>query len=162
VATRVLARLDGFAPDEGFGEAVDEVLATHASEVRASPLEHGSLALAAAEHAGATLELTIAADELPADWRETLATRYLPGAVIARRPPTDEALEDWLDLLGLSEAPPVWAGRAARDGPTVYACESFTCSPPLDDLAAAIDWFAEGDGGDGERSGLDDVDELDP
>jgi hypothetical protein len=166
VATRLLARLDGFAPDEGFGEVVDEVLATHADEIRASPVEHGSLALAAAERAGG-LELTIAADELPADWRETLATRYLPGAVIARRPPTDDGLAAWLDALGLEEAPPVWAGREARDGPTVYACESFTCSPPLDDLATAIDWFVDGEddsraaGGSEDGTGLDEIDELD-
>jgi uncharacterized protein YyaL (SSP411 family) len=161
VAARVLARLDGFAPDD-FGAVVDDVLATHANEVRASPVEHGSLALAAAERAGATLEVTIAADDLPAAWRATLAETYLPGAVVARRPPTETGLADWLDRLGVDEAPPVWAGREARDGPTAYACENFTCSPPLSDLSEALSWFdGARDEGDAPGPGLDDVDELD-
>ncbi|MFW5949501.1 MAG: thioredoxin domain-containing protein, partial [Halolamina sp.] len=109
--------------------------------IEASPVEHGTLAVAADTAERGPLELTVAADELPGEWRETLANRYLPGAVVARRPPTAAGLEEWLDELGLDEAPPIWAGREARDGePTVYACRSFTCSPPETDLGAALDW----------------------
>jgi uncharacterized protein YyaL (SSP411 family) len=148
VATRTLARLAAFAPDEGFGEIVEAVLATHGNELRASPAEHGSLALAAAEHEAGIPEVTLAVERLPDDWRATLAERYLPGGVVARRPPTAEGLAEWLDVLGIEEAPPIWAGREARDGPTVYACESFTCSPPQSSLSAALDWFLDDEGGD--------------
>ncbi|MFB6220807.1 MAG: thioredoxin domain-containing protein, partial [Halolamina sp.] len=142
-AVSLLLDLDGFTNRE-FGEVARETLATHADRVESSPVEHVSLAMAADAAARGPLELTIAADELPDDWQETLASRYLPGAVVARRPPTEAGLAAWLDELGLDEAPPVWAGREARDGePTVYACRSFTCSPPQHDLTAALDWVEE-------------------
>ncbi|WP_101297274.1 thioredoxin domain-containing protein [Halegenticoccus soli] len=144
VAVDLLFDLAHFAPDAGFEAIGDRVLRTHGDRIRASPLEHVSLALAASERARGSLELTIAADEIPAEWREALARRYLPGAIVARRPPTDDALSPWLDALDLAEAPPIWAGREAEDGdPTVYACEAFTCSPPQTDIGAALDW-AEG------------------
>ena len=63
---------------------------------------------------------------------------------MTRRPPTEAGLGTWLDRLGLDEAPPVWAGREARDGPTVYACEGFTCSPPKPSVAEALSWFEGG------------------
>jgi hypothetical protein len=144
VAVRLLARLDAFAPEEGFGDVVERVLATHADRIRASPVEHVSLSLAAAEHATGTPELTVAAEAVPAEWRATLADRYLPGAVVTRRPSTEAGLRGVLDALGLDEAPPIWANREARGGPTVYACEGFTCSPPQSSMAAAVDWFAAG------------------
>jgi hypothetical protein len=152
VATAVLLDLDHFVPDAGFADVADRVLSTHADAIRGSPLEHVSLAVAAAKRDLGSLELTVAADETPPAWRETLASRYLPDAVVTRRPPTAEGLVPWLDALGLDEAPPVWAGREARDDrPTVYACESFTCSPPQHDVEAALDWFADG----GADAGLD-------
>jgi hypothetical protein len=61
--------------------------------------------------------------------------------VVARRPATDEAIEPWLRRLGLDEIPAVWAGRDARDGPTVYACEGFSCSPPRSTVEEALAWF---------------------
>ncbi len=142
-AVSLLLDLDHFTTRE-LGSVARETLATHRERIEASPVEHGSLAVAADAAARGNLELTIAADELSDSWRKTLASRYLPGAVIARRPPTEAGLQDWLDELGLEEAPPVWAGREARDGePTVYACRSFTCSPPQHDLTAALDWVDE-------------------
>ena len=142
VATRLLADLSAFAPDAGFEAVVDRLLATHADRVRASPTEHVSLALAADRRARGGIELTVAADALPAPWRETLADRYLPAATLSLRPPTDDGLAGWLDRLGLDETPPVWRGRSARDGaPTVYACRGRTCSPPATDLDAALDWL---------------------
>ena len=130
--------------DEDLGSVARETLATHGDRIEASPVEHGTLAMAADTASRGSLELTIAADDLPTDWRGTLAGRHLPGAVIARRPPTESGLEAWLDELGLDEAPPIWAGREARDGePTVYACRSRTCSPPATDLEDALDWVEE-------------------
>jgi hypothetical protein len=108
-------------------------------------MEHVSLALAAEKYHTGVLELTLAAESIPDTWRETLATRYLPGAVVARRPATDEALEPWLRELALEEIPPIWAGREARDGPTVYACEEFTCSPPQSSVEEALAWFEDAD-----------------
>ncbi|NHX36186.1 MULTISPECIES: thioredoxin domain-containing protein [Halolamina] len=142
-AVSLLLELDHFT-DRDLGSVARETLATHRGRIEASPVEHGTLAMAADAARRGSLELTVAADELPADWRETLADRHLPGAVVARRPPTEDGLKGWLDELGLDEAPPIWAGREARDGePTVYACRSRTCSPPETDLEAALDWVEE-------------------
>jgi uncharacterized protein YyaL (SSP411 family) len=144
VAAALLDELALFVPDEGFGEMADRLLATHADRIRASPLEHASLVLAADAHARGPVELTLAADEVPASWRETLAAHPLPTGVVAPRPAADADLEPWLDALGIDEVPPIWANREARDGePTAYACRDFTCSPPQTDLAAALDWLAD-------------------
>ncbi|ELZ74439.1 thioredoxin domain-containing protein [Haloferax volcanii] len=146
VATSLFLDLKQFAPDAGFGEVADAVLGSFANRVRGSPLEHVSLALAAEKAASGVPELTVAADEVPDEWRATLASRYLPGLVVSRRPGTDAELDAWLDELGLDEAPPIWAGREAADGePTVYACENFTCSAPTHDLDEALAWFTAGD-----------------
>jgi uncharacterized protein YyaL (SSP411 family) len=143
VAARLLAALDGFVPHDRFREIAGGVVATHASTLESSPLEHPTLTLTADDIAVGPLELTVAGDP-PGAWRETLARTYLPGRLLARRPATADELRDWLDDLGFDEAPPVWAGREARDGkPTVYACRSRTCSPPTDDLAEALEWAGD-------------------
>ena len=144
VATGLLHSLEAFAPNEGFDEIVDRALATHGDEVRGSPTEHVSLVLAADRVARGGVELTVAADPLPEPWRTTLSETYLSGGVLARRPPTDDALAPWLDTLALDGAPPVWRGREARDGvPTVYACRGRACSPPQTELDAALSWLSE-------------------
>ncbi|UIO98852.1 thioredoxin domain-containing protein [Halobaculum sp. CBA1158] len=143
VATRLLLDVAVFAPDEGFESVARDVLATHADAVRASPLEHVTLALAAARAESGPFELTLACETMPEEWWDTLAGRYLPGVVLAPRPPTEEGLAAWVETLGLSEAPPVWRGREAREGaPTAYACRDRTCSPPDHDLRAALEWAA--------------------
>jgi uncharacterized protein YyaL (SSP411 family) len=144
VATDLLLSLSSFAPDEEFETAVERVLATHGDDVRASPTEHVSLVLAADRWVRGGVELTVAADALPAAWRDELARTHLPGGVVARRPPTDEGLEPWLATLGLDDAPPAWRGREAHDGePTVYACRGRTCSAPTGDLSAALAWLGD-------------------
>jgi uncharacterized protein YyaL (SSP411 family) len=143
VAARLLADLDGFIDHGRFATVAEGVVETHASTLESNPLKHPTLTLAADTVAVGALELTVAGD-LPAAWRETLGRTYLPDRLLARRPPTDDALGGWLDTLGLAEAPPIWAGREARDGaPTVYACRSRTCSPPTDDLEEALEWAAD-------------------
>ncbi|MFC6785896.1 thioredoxin domain-containing protein [Halobaculum halobium] len=143
VATRLLLDLDLFAPDEAFAEVARDALATHADDVTASPLEHVTLALAAARAESGPFELTLASDGVPEEWRDTLASRYLPGVVVAPRPPTADGVAAWVDDLGLADVPPIWHGRDARDGaPTAYACRDFTCSPPNHDLRAALEWAA--------------------
>jgi hypothetical protein len=117
------------------------VLETHASNVESNPLQHAALTLAADRHASGSLELTLVADDQPAAWQETLAKRYLPTRLLAWRPADESDFGAWLDSLDLPEAPPVWAQRDQRDGePTVYACRSFTCSPPRHTVAEALDW----------------------
>jgi hypothetical protein len=140
VAASLLLDLAGFAPDEPFREVAEGVLDTHARTVETDPLGHATLALAADTRAVGSLELTVAADSLPESWRERLAGEYLPDRLLTVRPPTEAGLEEWLDALGLAEAPPIWAGREARDGPTIYACRSYTCSPPTGDVEAALEW----------------------
>ena len=138
----LLCELDGFVADADYREIAGEVLATHSNRITGNPLQHVSLTLAADRYTNGGAELTVAADDLPTDWRETLADRYLPGVTLAHRPPTESGLQAWLDELGLETAPPVWADREAIDGePTVYACESFTCSPPQTALEPALEWL---------------------
>ncbi|WP_338742124.1 thioredoxin domain-containing protein [Haloplanus salilacus] len=144
VAAALFDDLDLFVPDEGFGDVTERLLSTHADRIRGSPLEHASLVLAADAHARGPVELTLAADDLPASWRERLAEAYLPTGIVAPRPASDADLEAWLDALGVDETPPIWANREAVDGePTVYACRDFTCSPPQTDLDAALSWLSE-------------------
>jgi uncharacterized protein YyaL (SSP411 family) len=142
VATDLLLQLDGFAPEADYDEIAGRVLGTHGNRIKGSPLQHVSLTLAADRYAHGGAELTIAADEIPVDWREALSERFLPGVILAQRPPTEEGLSAWLDNLDFDEAPPVWAGRSAVDGePTVYACQSFSCSPPETELEPALEWL---------------------
>ncbi|MFQ3320011.1 MAG: hypothetical protein ACI8UR_002018 [Natronomonas sp.] len=141
VAVQFLSALAHIAPDEGFDEVAESVIETHASTLESDPLSHASLTLAADTRAVGALELTIAADELPGEWRDDLAEAYLPTRLISIRPPTESGAEGWANHLGLGEVPPIWANREARDGePTVYACRSFTCSPPKHDMAEALSW----------------------
>jgi hypothetical protein len=187
VAASLLVDLDAFAPEEGFADVADAVLDTHANRVRGRPLEHVSLALAAEKRARGGTEVVIAADVsgdetdaaagtgasgavgLPDAFRTSLASTYLPDAVVSPRPPTDDGLAAWLDVLGVDDAPPVWKDREQRDDePTVYVCEGRTCSPPTHSLSAALDWFESEVGGDPEMDALetedlslDDVDGLD-
>ncbi|ERH11424.1 MAG: hypothetical protein J07HB67_00431, partial [halophilic archaeon J07HB67] len=131
VTVSVLLDLDDFRPDAGFGEVARDVLDTHEDRVAGRPLEHVTLALAAAKNARGSLELTLAGDDWPAEWRDTLARQYLADAVLAPRPGDETDLAEWLAALDLAEAPPVWANREARDGdPTAYVCRGRACSPP--------------------------------
>ena len=142
VAADTLAILDGFRTDDRFRSVAESVVRTHSDRIRAGPLEHVSLVRAANRIESGSVEVTIAADAVPDEWRSTLAERYLPGAVIAPRPATSGGLDEWLDRLGLSETPPIWKGRDAEGGaPTVYVCEGFTCSPPRTDIDAALAWL---------------------
>ncbi|MEF8777045.1 MAG: thioredoxin domain-containing protein, partial [Haloarculaceae archaeon] len=141
VAAELLASLQHFTPRDDFGEIAEAVVRTHGDRLAADPLQHASLTLAADEIRHGSLELTIAAAEPPADWLDTIGDRYLPARLLAPRPPTEAGIEEWLDRLDMEEAPPIWADRSVRDGePTVYACRSFACSPPLGDLEEALDW----------------------
>ncbi|TYL36625.1 thioredoxin domain-containing protein [Natronococcus pandeyae] len=155
VAVETLLALDGFtdsearspraeAVDEEFEEIAASVLRTHAGRLESNALQHATLCLGADRLESGALEVTVAADELPAEWREAFASRYLPDRLFALRPPTEEGLEEWLDRLGLEGAPAVWAGREARDGePTLYVCRNRTCSPPTHDVDEAIAWLEE-------------------
>ena len=67
------------------------------------------------------------------DYRE-LASEHGSEAAAAR------VVAAWLDDLGLDEAPPVWANREREGEPTLFVCRSFTCSPPVTDIEAALEW----------------------
>jgi uncharacterized protein YyaL (SSP411 family) len=141
VAVELLSTLAHVAPEEGFDEVAESVLETHASKLESDPLSHAALALAAHDRAVGALELTVAADGLPEEWRAALAETYVPTRFVTVRPPDEVGVGEWIDALGLAEMPPIWANREARDGkPTVYACRSFTCSPPKHDMSEALAW----------------------
>ncbi|MFC6717467.1 thioredoxin domain-containing protein [Natrialbaceae archaeon GCM10025810] len=151
VAVHALLSLDEFA-DEEFESIARTVLETHANNLESNPLEHATLCLAADRLASGALEVTVAADggEMPAEWRGRFGEAYLPDRLFAPRPPTAADLEPWLEALGIEEAPPIWAGREARDGvPTLYVCRNRTCSPPTHDVDEALEW-ATTDVGDDE------------
>jgi uncharacterized protein YyaL (SSP411 family) len=154
--------LDVFAPDSGFARVAGAVLDTHAGRIRGRPLEHVSLALAAHKRTHGHTEVVVTTDgeatgtdttttgTLPESIQMSLASTYLPDALLAPRPSTDTELDSWLETLELAEAPPIWRGRTERDGePTVYVCEDRACSPPSHSLSEALSWFA----GDEERDG---------
>jgi uncharacterized protein len=144
VAVETLLALDEFADGEDFAEIAASVLRTHAGRLESNALQHTTLCLAADRLASGALEVTVAADEIPADWREAFASRYLPNRLFALRPPTADGLERWLETLDLEETPPIWAGREARDGePTLYVCRNRTCSPPTHDVDEALAWLAD-------------------
>jgi hypothetical protein len=141
VAVQLLLSADHFVAHDRFETVAERVLETHSNRIEANPMEHASLVLAADQYSRGALELTLAADEAPESWRETLAETYLPDRLLAWRPATADGMDGWLETLGLDEAPPIWAERSQRDGePTVYACRNFACSPPRHDLAAALSW----------------------
>ncbi len=143
VAVETLLALDGFA-DEEFESIASSVLKTHAGKLEANPLQHATLCLAADRLESGALEVTIAAEEVPEEWERRFADHYLPDRQFAPRPPTDDALDSWLDRLGLDDAPAIWASRAARDGePTLYVCRDRTCSPPTNDIDEAIEWLRD-------------------
>ncbi|SFB94548.1 hypothetical protein SAMN05444422_103181 [Halobiforma haloterrestris] len=142
VAVETLLALESFVPDADYAEIAETVLATHADRLEGSPLQHATLCLAADRLESGALEVTVAAEEVPDEWREAFAAGHYPDRQIARRPPTEDGLEAWLDRLGLENAPPIWAGREARDGePTLYVCRGRTCSPPTHDVDDALEWL---------------------
>jgi uncharacterized protein len=148
VAVETLLALDGFAKEE-FEEIGASVLQTHAGRLESNALQHATLCLAADRLESGALEITVAADELPDEWRERFASQYLPDRQFALRPPTADGLETWLDRLGLEGAPAIWAGREARDGEsTLYVCRNRTCSPPTHDVEEAIAWLDDSDTGE--------------
>jgi len=153
VAADLLTQLDHVTSHDRFGTIAERAIQTQGARIDANPLQHASLTLAADRRRRGDLELTLVADDPPDSWLATLGDRYLPLRFLAWRPADDERFGSWLDRLDLTAAPPIWAERDARDGEaTVYACRSFTCSPPRHDLAAALDW-ADDELGDGSSAG---------
>ncbi len=141
VAVEVLLALDHFAGDE-FAEIASSVLETHANRIESNALEHATLALGADRLEAGPLEVTVAASDLPEAWRAAFAQQYYPDRLLARRPPTEDGLAEWLDVLDLEESPPIWAEREARDGePTLYVCRDRTCSPPTHEVDDALEWL---------------------
>ncbi len=139
VAIDTLLALDHFVPHDRFLTIAETSLSTYLARVESNPLQHPSLALAADRYVSGSHELTVVAESLPDEWRDLLGSTYLPNRLLALRPPV---LDGWLAHLGLDEAPPIWADREQREGaPTVYACRSFSCSPPQTDMADALTWF---------------------
>jgi len=140
VAVDLLLTLSAFVPHDRFESIAESVLSTHASRLTSRPMEHASLVLAADHYDAGALEVTVAADEVPDGWRRRLGRASPPGTILAPRPATAAGLEEWLDRLDLAEPGPIWADREADDGPTLYVCRSFTCSPPQTDVESALEW----------------------
>ena len=141
VAAELFDQLHHFRTDDSFGDIAEQVVETHGSRIRANPLQHASLTLAADTVTYGVLELALVADEPPESWLTQFETQYLGSRILAWRPGDDEVFDGWLDELGLDETPPVWNEREQRTGkPTAYACRSRTCSPPRNELSTALAW----------------------
>jgi uncharacterized protein YyaL (SSP411 family) len=158
VAVELFSTLDPFAPEEGFGEVAETVVGTHGPRVAGRPTEHLTLALATDAVRTGSLEVTLSGDP-PAAWTRRLGRAYLPGRLLAHRPGDATGMDAWCDRLGLDAPGPVWADREARAGPTLYVCREFTCSPPLSDVADALEWVEdlapEANGDDDGNGGFD-------
>jgi uncharacterized protein YyaL (SSP411 family) len=135
VAAETLLRLDEFV-DASFEAAAAATVDAYGARVNEEPLRHVSLAVAADALDRGPLEVVPVADGWPPEWREKLGTAYLPDALFAPRPPD---IGDWLDALGRTDAPAVWASRDDRG---IYVCRR-TCSPPCDTAEEALEWAAE-------------------
>jgi uncharacterized protein YyaL (SSP411 family) len=142
VAAETLLVLDAFDPGSGYADAGEAMLERYGERVQRSPAAHPTLALAADTLAVGHREITVAADETPAAWRATVGAEYLPDRLFSRRPRSDDELEDWLAVLEVDEAPPIWAGRESTGGPTAYVCRR-ACSPPLSSNGEIAEWLAE-------------------
>ncbi|MFP4530375.1 MAG: thioredoxin domain-containing protein [Halodesulfurarchaeum sp.] len=142
VAVEVLAALHHFDPDGGFESMADSILRSHREQLASSPERFATLAMAADTLESGHLEVTIAADSIPAAWRSVLGAEFRPGLLLTRRPPDEQPLGEWLDELDLDSAPPIWAGRAARGEPTAFVCRR-SCSPPVTTAADLENWLAE-------------------
>ena len=136
VAVDVLDTLSRFS-DEEFGATAATIVDTQSSRLRASPVEHATLVLAA-DALDRRLELTLAGGR-PDDWPEALAETYTHPRVLTHRP-TSDRLAAAVDRLGRSEPPAIWADRDGDREPTVYACRGFVCSPPHSSIGDALAW----------------------
>ena len=143
VAAETLLALDAFDPEAGYGDAASAMLERYGGRAETTPTSHATLALAADTHANGLLEVTVAADALPDEWRTTVGEAYLPHRLLTVRPPAEAGLEAWLDDLELASAPPIWAQRSAVDGePAAYVCRR-ACSPPVTTTEEIAEWLAE-------------------
>jgi len=141
VAAELLDTLSVFTADDAFATIAESVVETQGDRIWSNPLQHASLTLAADTVTNGAFEVTLVADDPPAEWREEVADRHLGSRVLAWRPASEDRLEAWLDALDLAEAPPVWADRETKnDKPTVYVCRDFACSPPRNEIERALDW----------------------
>ena len=141
VAAQLLEAVSHFLPEENFDEIADRLVRTHGSRIKANPLQHASLTLAADTVQRGSLEITIVADTMPEGFKEKLADRYVGTRLLSRRPAEDDDLDEYLDALGLEEIPAIWKGRSQKnDKPTVYVCRDGTCSPPRNKIETALSW----------------------
>jgi len=141
VAAELLDKLAHFTDDDSFAEIAEQVVETHGSRIRANPLQHASLTLAADTVTEGVLELALVADDPSREWYGEIANWYLDPSLLAWRPADEAAFEELLDTLGLAEPPAIWADRDQKDdAPTVYACRSRTCSPPRNEIPRALRW----------------------
>ncbi len=142
VAVEVLAALDHFTPEADFGGMASSIVRSYRNQMEETPGRYATLVLATDLVEKGHLEVTIAADAVPATWQPLIADRFLPDMLLSRRPPDDQRLENWLAELGLQSVPPIWEGRSARGEPTAFVCRQ-ACSPPIRDADSLKNWLME-------------------
>ncbi|MFB6152896.1 MAG: thioredoxin domain-containing protein [Halodesulfurarchaeum sp.] len=143
-AVEVLQALEPYDENGDFAEVAKTIRRTYSGAMESSPAQYPTLIRSTDTAAIGPLEVTIAADEIPAAWLDAIGSRYLPGRLVTRRPPTREGLQSWVQQLGRSNPPRVWAHRDVTNGPTAYVCRN-ACSPPITDRGELVHWLDEYD-----------------
>ncbi len=145
VAVEVLAALHHFDPEAGFESMAEQILQSYGDRLESAPERFATLAMAGERVEHGHLEVTIAAESIPEDWRSLLGETYRPDLLVSRRPPDEQTLSEWMTAFGLDSVPPIWEGREARGEPTAFVCRR-SCSPPVTESEELGKWIESMEG----------------
>ncbi len=130
VAAIALARLGALTGDEGFSEAAARIIAAARARLAATPEAFAELLLGAELVADGPVEIAVTGDR--ADLVRAARRRFVPGAVLAWRPPAREGAAAPLVAF---ESPLL---RDREDG-LAYLCRRGACLAPVGDADALLE-----------------------
>ncbi|MGO9964127.1 MAG: thioredoxin domain-containing protein [Acidimicrobiales bacterium] len=130
VAAIALARLGALTGDEGFSEAAARIIAAARARLAATPEAFAELLLGAELVADGPVEIAVTGDR--ADLVRAARRRFVPGAVLAWRPPAREGAAAPLVAF---ESPLL---RDREDG-LAYLCRRGACLAPVRDTEALLE-----------------------
>ena len=139
VAAIALARLGALVGDEGLSEAAERIVSSLGAGLAATPSAFAELLLAAALVEHGPVEIVVKGDR--EDLVHAARRRFVPGAVLAWRPPAtrvpggDGAAVPGGDGAAVAFESPLLAGR--KDG-FAYLCRRGACLAPVDNAEALL------------------------